>query len=132
MYSKPSETPLRPRRQGDAVSGSADVPGGESAALGRVASLWYVHASRPTVGSAIDLPAVFTRITGMGDQGPPVIEVALQNDTGVDGSDGITSDPTIAGTISDEGQIASFLMGIDGSPTIDLLELFKYFLFFKA
>jgi hypothetical protein len=42
-----------------------------------------------------------------GDITPPVITTSLLNDTGISGSDKITSDSTIKGTVSDSSQLAS-------------------------
>lgn len=58
------------------------------------------------------------------DSGAPAITGALQNDTGSSSTDGISTDPTIAGTITDEGGIQSFTASIDGGADFDLTTLF--------
>ena len=42
---------------------------------------------------------------GEEDTQPPIINANLANDTGASSSDGITSDPTISGTVTDDSQI---------------------------
>jgi hypothetical protein len=43
----------------------------------------------------------------------PVILAGLLNDTGISNTDGITSDPSVSGTVSDDGTITSFRVGLD-------------------
>jgi hypothetical protein len=43
----------------------------------------------------------------------PVILVGLVEDTGVSNTDGITSNPAVSGTVSDDGTITSFRAGLD-------------------
>jgi hypothetical protein len=49
------------------------------------------------------------------DTEPPAISVELANDTGSDDADKITSDPTIYGTITEENELETFLVGFDES-----------------
>ena len=49
------------------------------------------------------------------DQTPPLIIVSLANDTGTSNTDGITSDPTITGRLSDLSQIAEFQARFNGN-----------------
>ncbi|MBI3837507.1 MAG: hypothetical protein HY288_06200 [Planctomycetia bacterium] len=54
---------------------------------------------------------------------PPALSAALANDTGTNG-DGITSDPTIAGTLTGVNGISSFKAGLNNGPvTTDALPL---------
>ena len=55
---------------------------------------------------------------------PELTGLELQNDTGVSDSDGITTDPTIAGSIVDDSPIASFTASLDGGDEFDLTTLF--------
>lgn len=68
-----------------------------------------------TAVNRADLPA----------QLPPALAAALAVDTGPDStpnSDGITSDPTVAGTLTSSAPIASFQAGLNGGPvTTDAL-----------
>ncbi len=67
---------------------------------------------------------------------PPVIDVELADDTGFFDDDNYTSDPTIAGTITDQSAIEAFFASFEGTdgdfsaaaPTdwIDLLELAQF------
>ena len=52
---------------------------------------------------------------------PPQISAALRNDTGASASDGITSDPTIIGALSDAGRISHLFVKVDGQPQADLV-----------
>ncbi len=52
-----------------------------------------------------------------GDTDPPVIAAGLVNDTGQSNTDGLTSDPAIAGTVTDASTIASFRAGFDAAPS---------------
>ena len=52
------------------------------------------------------------RLLGPGDVDPPVLTAALANDTGVSDSDTITSDPTVAGTVTDDSALNSVLLSI--------------------
>ncbi|WP_413168102.1 Ig-like domain-containing protein [Capilliphycus salinus ALCB114379] len=51
------------------------------------------------------------------DGEPPEITAQLANDTGENNSDGITTDPTITGTVSDDNEIVAFRAGFDGTLT---------------
>jgi hypothetical protein len=68
---------------------------------------------------------VFGPVTsGPSDNQAPTIGASLAHDTGPSGgpvSDGITSDPTVAGTVADASSIASFFAGFGASPTFDVL-----------
>jgi hypothetical protein len=44
----------------------------------------------------------------------PVILVGLVEDAGISNTDGITSNPAVSGTVSDDGTITSFRAGLDG------------------
>ena len=48
----------------------------------------------------------------------PTLTAALANDTG--NPDGVTRDPTISGTASDQSGIATLHAGFDGRPTVDI------------
>ncbi len=52
---------------------------------------------------------------------PPQVSAALRNDTGASASDGITSDPTIIGALSDVGHITHLFVKVDGQPQADLV-----------
>lgn len=58
---------------------------------------------------------------------PPVLSADLANDTGPGGipnSDGITADPTIAGSLTAANSLVSFVAGLNGGPvTTDVLPL---------
>ena len=60
---------------------------------------------------------------GSGSGDPPDIVAALANDTGFDNSDGITADPTIAGSITDASEIASFRAGFNDTELTDLVDV---------
>ncbi|MGF1676745.1 MAG: Ig-like domain-containing protein, partial [Rivularia sp. (in: cyanobacteria)] len=47
------------------------------------------------------------------DTSPPIINAALTNDTGESDTDKITNDPTISGTLIDDGEIVEFTAGFD-------------------
>lgn len=49
------------------------------------------------------------------DSRPPLINAGLANDTGTSNNDGITSDPTIVGTINDSSTITSFRASLGGN-----------------
>ncbi len=53
----------------------------------------------------------------------PEITVGLAQDTGVSHSDGITFDPSVAGTLTDESPIVSFRAGLDGTATPSFLDV---------
>jgi hypothetical protein len=52
------------------------------------------------------------------DDDPPIVTAGLANDTGV-GVDLLTTDPTIAGNVSDESDIVSLLVSVNGSAQVD-------------
>ena len=49
------------------------------------------------------------------DIDPPVIAAALDNDTGANTADGLTSDPTVRGSVTDASSIAAFRAGFDAT-----------------
>ena len=53
----------------------------------------------------------------------PRITVELLNDTGESATDGLTFDPTITGTVTDENVIASVQAGFDGTATEDFFDV---------
>jgi hypothetical protein len=57
------------------------------------------------------------------DTEPPEIAAYLENDTGEDTADGITSDPTIAGTVIDVSGIFSLRAGFEGMPVESFAEI---------
>ncbi|MGB7412759.1 MAG: hypothetical protein WA902_00985, partial [Thermosynechococcaceae cyanobacterium] len=59
------------------------------------------------------------------DTTAPIITAALANDTGPSGtnSDGITSDPTITGQVTDESEIVSFRAGFDDTPPSEYVDI---------
>lgn len=69
---------------------------------------------------ANDLPG-----TGGGEEDttPPIINANLANDTGASSSDGITSDPTISGTVTDENQISELRAGFDGTDVNNYVDI---------
>ncbi|NLE38546.1 MAG: tandem-95 repeat protein [Pirellulaceae bacterium] len=78
----------------------------------------------------IDLSAVAKNASGsqvtiemVGDSAAPVIQAALRNDTGISGSDGISRDVTIEGTVTDASQIIAFEAGIDGMDRSEYVSL---------
>ncbi len=61
------------------------------------------------------------------DQQPPVITAQLVNDTAPGGgtnTDGLTSDPTISGTVTDASRVTRFLAGFDSTPTSSFFDVF--------
>jgi hypothetical protein len=48
------------------------------------------------------------------------VAVTLAHDTGRSASDGITSDPTISGAVSDASPIGHLYVSVDGLPAVDL------------
>ncbi|WP_017719654.1 Ig-like domain-containing protein [Kamptonema formosum] len=56
-----------------------------------------------------------TAVTVSKDETPPAITAALTNDTGTE-ADGITSDPSVAGIITDVSEIVNFRAGLDEMP----------------
>ena len=64
---------------------------------------------------------------GEGDIGfdtvPPVIELRLENDTGENESDSITSAPIITGSIMDDSRIVGFRAGFDDTPIADYVNV---------
>ena len=76
-------------------------------------NLFTAHAT-----DAAGNEAVFSRtITRLGEPGedvtPPAISAILANDTGIDPADGLTTDPTVQGTVGDPSGIAAFRAGLD-------------------
>ncbi|WP_044172758.1 DUF4114 domain-containing protein, partial [Kamptonema formosum] len=57
------------------------------------------------------------------DTEPPEIAAYLENDTGEDSADGITSDPAIAGTVIDVSGIFSLRAGFEGMPVESFTEI---------
>ena len=55
---------------------------------------------------------------------PAFSGVQLQNDTGTSNTDGITTDPTIVGNVSDDSLITGFTAALDGGAEFDLATLF--------
>jgi hypothetical protein len=49
-------------------------------------------------------------------EGAPVLTASLANDTGSSDHDGLTSDPTVRGSVQGVGPISSLLAGLDGGP----------------
>ena len=58
------------------------------------------------------------------DSDGPDVTAALQTDTGVSATDGITSDPTVTGTIADDSEVSAFAATINGRASFDLTTLF--------
>ncbi len=57
---------------------------------------------------------------------PPAPSAGLANDTGPSGSDGVTSDPTVAGTLTHANPLISFVAGLNGGPvSTDVLPLLQ-------
>jgi hypothetical protein len=55
------------------------------------------------------------RYSGVTDKTPPVISAALSHDSGTSNSDGVTSDPSVQGTVNDNNGVATFRAGLDGA-----------------
>ena len=78
----------------------------------------------------------------MEEDDPPVITAVLANDTGASNADGITSDPTISGTVTDDSKISELLLtvtpvgsGVSGGPidvTADIDPVDGSFLFDRS
>ncbi len=49
-----------------------------------------------------------------------LILAGLSGDTGVSSGDGVTFDPSVSGTTTDDGVVTSFLARVDGSPFVDV------------
>ncbi len=67
------------------------------------------------------------QVTLQTDNAPPVIAAGLANDTAPGGgtnTDGLTSDSTIMGTVSDASRIASFRAGFDATPVPSFFDIF--------
>ena len=76
-------------------------------------------------GNPLADPRIFQfTVAAQSDVDPPVIEAHLVNDTGRSPRDGITTDPTIGGTLTDASDIVSFRAGFDNAPVEDFLDLF--------
>ncbi|MEM6398797.1 MAG: Ig-like domain-containing protein [Cyanobacteria bacterium P01_D01_bin.116] len=60
---------------------------------------------------------------GEEDTQPPIINANLANDTGASSSDGITSDPTISGTVTDDSQIVLLKAGFDGTDVNNYVDI---------
>src|SRR5215467_3012092 len=58
-----------------------------------------------------------------GHQAQLSLEAHLKHDTGASASDGVTSDPTIAGTLGHSARIKSFKAGLDDTPTRDFVSI---------
>lgn len=56
------------------------------------------------------------------DTDSPVVVAGLETDTGREPDDGITNDPTVAGTVSDESEITTFEVTLDGAAPADILD----------
>src|SRR4029077_10280553 len=81
-------------------------------------SIARLNATNPTTTlKYLSLPAI----------SPPVLSADLANDTGPGGipnSDGITADPTIAGSLTAANSLVSFVAGLNGGPvTTNVLPL---------
>ena len=98
--------------EGDPVVDVA-LPTGELAPGGSVTAL--LKFANPT-------RARFTFITSVeavvpsGDTEAPVVTAALANDTGREADDGLTFDPTVAGTVADASALTAFRAGLDATP----------------
>lgn len=57
------------------------------------------------------------------DTAPPIITAHLANDTGSSATDGITSDPSIRGTVTDTGTVASFRAGFNDTPDAQFVDI---------
>src|SRR5262249_53719952 len=86
----------------------------------------YVLTLNPSVtdsaGNAPTEPRTF-QFTVSTAQEPPVITARLANDTAPGGrtnTDGITSDPTVTGTVTDTQQLARFLATVDSAGSVDV------------
>ena len=69
--------------------------------------------------TAADVLAIADRLNALNANLPPVLTVALANDTGPSGipnNDNITKDPTVAGTVSDAGPLVFFTASINNLP----------------
>ncbi|WP_237397018.1 Ig-like domain-containing protein, partial [Okeania sp. KiyG1] len=53
----------------------------------------------------------------------PIISAELASDTGADDSDGITSDPTIIGTVNTESEVVSLTAGFNETPPEDFVDI---------
>lgn len=60
--------------------------------------------------------------TTLPDTTPPVISVALMEDTGISQSDGLTSNPAVSGQITDSSTITGFVAGFDRDRLVDVRE----------
>ncbi|MEL7038787.1 MAG: FG-GAP-like repeat-containing protein, partial [Cyanobacteria bacterium J06592_8] len=67
---------------------------------------------------AVDTSSLVSEVAALSftlDTTPPTISAQLANDTGDDNSDGITTDPTITGTVSDANEIVALRAGSEGN-----------------
>lgn len=65
-------------------------------------------------------------VTLTSDPALPVIAAHLTDDTGASASDGVTSDPSIAGSATDADGIVSFHGGFDATPPSQFVNLLSY------
>src|SRR5205085_6064912 len=57
------------------------------------------------------------------DATPPTVVAALAADTGSSGTDGITSDPSVAGALGDNRGVAALRAGFDAAATADFKDV---------
>ncbi|MCG2592459.1 Ig-like domain-containing protein, partial [Ramlibacter sp. XY19] len=100
--------------QGTTVVGTANSAGDGSFAFASVALAPGVNAFQlvavDAAGNSATRSYSFSR-----DSDEPEGEVALQNDTGVSATDGITSDPAFAGVLTDASGLVRFEAALDGT-----------------
>ena len=53
----------------------------------------------------------------------PDLSLALDNDTGVDDTDAITTDPTLSGSLGDGTDVSSILLVVDGGSEVDIVDI---------
>src|SRR5262245_11741736 len=75
-------------------------------------------------GNASEFERTLTRVAEEEEEDTeaPVVAAALASDTGASATDGITSDPAIAGRVTDGSALAAGLAGLDDQPRDDIAE----------
>ncbi len=87
----------------------------------------FAAVATDVAGNQTDFLLTLQRVPASSvDATPPALTAALLHDTGISSSDGITIDPTIAGSVTDEAGgsgLADLLGGLDGAPSASFVSL---------
>ena len=74
----------------------------------------FTALATDVAGNASEFSLTITRLAEGEDTEPPQVTAALANDTGASAGDSITSDPAIAGQVTDASALLAVLVGLDG------------------